>query len=104
MKFVIVFPSEFAVGMVFEPCLIWKIQNRNFWIPHSQNPNYLHSDFYDLLHKIYSMKTFKFNSTYLVAGDEIFINIFNRGIGTEEYLNGLVYDIIEMGYLPKICR
>jgi hypothetical protein len=100
----IIFPTGFTAGVLFEPLLVWRLKNRNFWTPPPPNPNYLSGDFKDLLKKVYSIKSFNFISKDPVFGTKFFTNIFNVGIGTEEYLKDLVNYIFEMEYFPKIYR
>lgn len=104
MNFTIVFPHGFTVNMKFEPCLVWALNGKKLWTPHSRNPHYLPGDFMELVAKLQSIETLKFSSENLVPGGQVFIVVHPLGIGTEDYLNMLVDDVKACGLTVKICR
>jgi hypothetical protein len=107
MKFTLVFPSneasDLSIGMIFVPCLVWIIGNKQFFKPHSDNPHYLPGDFQDLVMKLSKKSKLNFEIKKNL-GRKLFVIVHEVGHGTDTYLKDLLFDIEKAGFLPILCK
>lgn len=105
MKFTLVFPSgegfDLSVGLVFAPCVIWKIGRRTLLNPHREDPHYLPGDFQDLL-KLLIARKYLDNSQLQQHGVKIHVIVHEVGHGVQSYLDDLVNDIAQSGFTPIV--
>jgi len=100
MKFTLVFPSsesvDLSVGLVFAPCAMWTIGEQTLLNPHQENPHYVRGDFQNLLTELEKKNLLNPE----LKNKNIYIIVHYIGHGTQAYLDDLILDISECGYIP----
>jgi len=102
MKATLVFKShesmDLSIGMVFTPCITWRIHRGLILNPHAENPHYLPGDFQRLLH----LPIFDDFNRY--DNGKIVVVTHPEGHGTQEYIDLLLDDIKSQGIKFKVIE
>lgn len=91
MKFTIVFPShessDFSIGAVFIPCLVWMEGRKQILNPHRENSHYVEGDLQNLFSKTDVRKRIEKHT------NRVTVVAHSTGHGTDEYLSLLRKDL-----------